>query len=141
LPTHRRRPAAGARLGTAARRGEPVSVRRLEQLPEGGVRLQVCAAYEAPQTERAAAFREVLRQIASFHTAVDSNSEIFAVSNRRDVGRVGRDGLGLLLAIEGVSSRLPCLLDALRAHGYSEADVDCIAGGNLVRFLVASPLL
>ena len=82
----------------------PFRSRWLEQLQEGGVGLQVCAVYEAPQTDPAAAFREVLRQIASFHTAVESNPEVFAVGSRRDVDRVERDGLGLLLAIEGVSS-------------------------------------
>jgi microsomal dipeptidase-like Zn-dependent dipeptidase len=34
----------------------------------------------------------------------------------------------------------PRLLEALRAHGYSKADVDGIAGANLLRFLAASPL-
>ena len=66
--------------------------------------LQVCAVYQAPQTDAADALRQVLRQIAGFHTAVESNPEVFAVSSRRDLEKVGANGLGLLLAIEGVSS-------------------------------------
>jgi len=32
------------------------------------------------------------------------------------------------------------LFEALRARGYSEAAVEAVAGGNLLRFLAASPL-
>lgn len=91
----------------AERQGEenPFRSRWLEQLQEGGVALQVCAAYESPQSDPAEAFREVLRQIAAFHTAVASNPEVFAVGSRRDLEDVGASGrVGLLLAIEGVSS-------------------------------------
>jgi len=82
----------------------PFRARWLEQLQDGGVVLQVCAVYESPQADPAVAFREVVRQIASFHTAVESNPELFAVAGRRDVDRVETGGLGLVLAIEGVSS-------------------------------------
>jgi membrane dipeptidase len=82
----------------------PFRARWLEQLQDGGVVLQICAVYEAPQADADAAFRQVLRQVASFHAAVESNPEVSAVNSRRDVDRVGADGLGLLLAIEGVSS-------------------------------------
>jgi membrane dipeptidase len=87
-------------------RGEenPFASRWLEQLQDGGVALQVCAVYEAPQADGADALRRVLRQIAGFHTAVESNPEVFAVSSRRDLEKVGAGGLGLLLAIEGVSA-------------------------------------
>jgi membrane dipeptidase len=78
--------------------------RWLEQLQVGGVALQVCAVYEAPDVDANGAFRQVLRQIVSFHTAVESNPEVFAVHGRRDLETVGTNGLGLLLAIEGVSS-------------------------------------
>ena len=80
------------------------SSRWLEQLGEGGVALQVCAVYQSPQSDHGDALREVLRQIAGFHTAVESNPEVFAVGGRRDLELVGTNGLGLLLAIEGVSS-------------------------------------
>jgi membrane dipeptidase len=78
----------------------PFRTRWLEQLQDGGVALQVCAVYEAPQVDADAAFRQVLRQVASFHTAVESNAEVSAVYSRSDLG----DSLGLLLGIEGVSS-------------------------------------
>lgn len=78
----------------------PFRARWLEQLVDGGVVLQVCAVYEAPNADTEAAFRNVLRQVASFHAAVDANAEVSAVYGRRDLG----DGLGLLLGIEGVSS-------------------------------------
>jgi membrane dipeptidase len=88
------------------RRGEenPFRSRWLEQLQVGGVALQVCAVYQAPEADGGVAFREVLRQIAAFHAAVDANPEVFAITSRRDLEKVGTDGLGLLLAIEGVSS-------------------------------------
>ncbi len=82
----------------------PFRSRWLEQLQEGGVVLQVCAVYQAPQADSAAGFRDALRQVASFHAAVESNPEVFAVRSRRDLGEVGSQGAGLLLAIEGVSS-------------------------------------
>jgi len=82
----------------------PFRSRWLEQLQDGGMALQVCAVYQAPDTDADGAFRQVLRQIASFHTAVESNSEVFAVSSRRELEKVGTSGLGLLPAIEGVSS-------------------------------------
>jgi membrane dipeptidase len=87
-------------------RGEedPFRSRWLQQLQDGGVALQVCAVYQSPQTGGSDAFRQVLRQIASFHTAVEGTPEAFAVDSRRDLERVGVDGLGLLLAIEGVSA-------------------------------------
>lgn len=81
----------------------PFSARWLEQLREAGVVLQVCAVYEAPQTEAGVAFRGALRQIESFWTAVESNPEVVAVGSRRELREVGEDALGLLLAIEGVS--------------------------------------
>jgi microsomal dipeptidase-like Zn-dependent dipeptidase len=34
----------------------------------------------------------------------------------------------------------PRLFEALRTRGYSQSDVEAIAGGNLLRFLAASPL-
>jgi membrane dipeptidase len=82
----------------------PLRSRWLDQFRDGGVALQVCAVYQAPQADAGDALRRVLRQIVSFHTAVESNPEVFAVGSRREVGEVGRNGLGLLLAIEGVSS-------------------------------------
>jgi membrane dipeptidase len=83
----------------------PFRSRWLEHLQEGGVALQVCAAYESPQSDPRDAFREVLRQIACFHAAVASNPEVFAVGSRRDLQDVGvSGGVRLLLAIEGVSS-------------------------------------
>jgi membrane dipeptidase len=90
----------------AEQQGEdnPLRARWLEQLRAGGVVLQVCAVYEAPQVDAGTAFRQVLRQVASFHTAVESNPEVSAVNSRRDVGDIESEGLGLLLAIEGVSS-------------------------------------
>jgi membrane dipeptidase len=90
----------------AEQQGEdnPFRSRWLEQLQDGGVVLQVCAVYEAPQSAADAAFRQVLRQVASFHAAVESNPEVSAVNSRRDVVELGSGGLGLLLAIEGVSS-------------------------------------
>jgi membrane dipeptidase len=90
----------------AERRGEenPFRSRWLEQLQAGGVALQVCAVYESPQADPDVAFREVLRQVASFHAAVESNPEVFAVRSRRDLDEGGEQGVGLLLAIEGVSS-------------------------------------
>jgi membrane dipeptidase len=90
----------------AEQRGEenPFRSRWLEQLLEGGVALQVCAVFESPQSDPGDALRQVLRQIAAFHTAVESNPEVFAVSSRSDLELVGTAGLGLLLAIEGASS-------------------------------------
>jgi membrane dipeptidase len=90
----------------AEQQGEdnPFRARWLESLQDGGVVLQVCAIYEAPQRAADAAFRQVLRQVASFHAAVESNPEVSAVSGRGDVAELGTGGLGLLLAIEGVSS-------------------------------------
>jgi membrane dipeptidase len=87
-------------------RGEqnPFRSRWLEQLQDGGVALQVCAVFESPDVPPDSALRQVLRQIAAFHAAVEANPEVFAVSSRRDLAKVGTDGLGLLLAIEGVSS-------------------------------------
>lgn len=90
----------------AEQQGEenPFRVRWLEQLQEGGVVLQVCAVYQAPQGDADAAFRQVLRQVASFHVAVESNPEVSAVDSRRDVVERPSGGLALLLAIEGVAS-------------------------------------
>lgn len=90
----------------AQQQGEenPFRSRWLEQLQEGGVVLQVCAVYESPQADPASAFRGVVRQVASFHTAVERNPEVFAVRSGRDLDEVGTRGVGLLLAIEGVSS-------------------------------------
>ena len=82
----------------------PFRSRWLEQLHEGGVALQVCAVYQQPQAEAGFALRQVLRQIAGFHTAVEPNPEVFAVNSRCDLEKVGPGGLGLLLGIEGVSS-------------------------------------
>ena len=76
----------------------------LAELQEGGVVLQVCAVYQAPEMDAGVGFREALRQTASFHSAVESNPEVFVVDSRGDLGKVGANGLGLLLAIEGVSS-------------------------------------
>ena len=90
----------------AEQRGEanPFRARWLEQLQEGGVALQVCAVYESPQSDPGDALRHVFQQIASFHAAVESNPEVFAVGSRSDLAQVGTAGPGLLLAIEGVSS-------------------------------------
>ncbi len=90
----------------AEERGEqaPFRSRWLEQLQDGGVALQVCAAYQAPDADAAGALRGVLRQVASFHTAVESTPEVFMVSGRRELEQVVTNRLGLLLAIEGVSS-------------------------------------
>src|ERR1700748_2636023 len=87
-------------------RGEehPFRSRWLEELQGGGVALQVCAVYQAPQADPDAAFRPVLRQVASFQAGVDADPEVFAVTGRRDLETVGTNGLGLLLGIEGVSS-------------------------------------
>jgi membrane dipeptidase len=82
----------------------PFRSRWLEQLQDGGVALQVCAVYRDPEAAVGDALREVLRQIAGFHTAVESNPEVFGVAGRCDLAKVGSDGLGLLLAIEGLSS-------------------------------------
>ena len=69
----------------AEERGEanPFRSRWLEQLQEGGVALQICAVYESPQSDPGDALRDVFRQIASFHTAVESNPEVFAVGSRQ----------------------------------------------------------
>ena len=90
----------------AEERGEanPFRSRWLEQLQEGGVALQICAVYESPQSDPGDALRDVFRQIASFHTAVESNPEVFAVGSRQDLARARSSGLALVLAIEGVSS-------------------------------------
>jgi membrane dipeptidase len=82
----------------------PFRARWLEQLEDGGVVLQVCAAYEAPQADAGVAFRRLLRQIASFHKAVESNPEVSSVPRGGDVDQAGDGGLVLLLGIEGVSS-------------------------------------
>lgn len=82
----------------------PFRSRWLEQLQDGGVALQVCAVYESPVADAADAFRRALRQIASFHAAVEATPEVFAVTSRRDLEKIGADGVGLLLAIEGVSA-------------------------------------
>ena len=86
----------------AEERGEdnPFRARWLEQLDDGGVVLQVCAVYESPHADTDAAFRHVLRQVASFHAAVEANPEVSTIYTGRDLG----DGIGLLLGIEGVSS-------------------------------------
>ena len=86
----------------AEERGEdnPFRARWLEQLEDGGVVLQICAAYETPNANTDAALRNVVRQVESFHAAVDANAEVSGVYGRRDL----EDGLGLLLSIEGVSS-------------------------------------
>jgi membrane dipeptidase len=90
----------------AEQQGEdnPFRARWLQQLRDGGVVLQVCAVFEAPQVEADAALRQVLRQVASFHAAVEANPEVSAVSSRSGLAGVGSDRIGLLLAIEGVSS-------------------------------------
>ncbi len=90
----------------AEQQGEdnPFRTRWLEQLQDGGVVLQVCAVYEAPRVDAGTAFRQVLRQVASFCAALESNPEVSAVNSRGDVEEVGSGVLGLLLAIEGVSS-------------------------------------
>ncbi len=48
----------------AEQQGEdnPFRTRWLEQLQDGGVVLQVCAVYEAPQVDAGTAFRHVLRE-------------------------------------------------------------------------------
>jgi membrane dipeptidase len=84
--------------------GNPFRSRWLEQLAAGRVVLQVCAVYQAPQPDSAGALHEILRQIACFDTAVESNPEVVAVRCRRDLERIGQRNVGLLLAIEGVSS-------------------------------------
>ncbi|HKD93079.1 MAG TPA: membrane dipeptidase, partial [Gaiellaceae bacterium] len=90
----------------AEQQGEdnPFRTRWLEQLQDGGVVLQICAVYQPPQADARTAFRQVLRQVASFHATVESNPEVSAVNGRREVGELDSGGLGLLLAIEGVSS-------------------------------------
>jgi membrane dipeptidase len=52
------------------------------------------------------------------------------------------DGVEVDATVEGLEGPgdYPRLLEALRARGYSEADVGALAGGNLLRFLAASPL-
>jgi membrane dipeptidase len=84
--------------------GNPFRSRWLEPLMAGGVALQVCAVYQAPRPDSQASLSEVLRQIASFDAAVEFNPEVFAVRSRGDLAKIGQDNVGLLLAIEGVSS-------------------------------------
>jgi len=80
----------------------PLRSRWLDQLQEGGVVLQVCAAYRDPGAEGDGA-RELLRQTRSFHAAVARNPEVFAVSDRRSLENVTAGRVGLVLGIEGVS--------------------------------------
>ncbi len=53
-----------------------------------------------------------------------------------------QDGVAVEATLAGLEGPgdYPRLLEALGARGYSPSDVDAIAGGNLLRFLAASPL-
>lgn len=92
-------------LVVAERQGEenPLRTRWLEQLRDGGVGLQFCAIYREPDADSGDTLRDLLRQVASFHAAVEANPEVFAVGSRRDLERVAVDRIGLVLALEGVS--------------------------------------
>ena len=64
------------------------------------------------------------------------------IAQATEMGHHSQDGVDIEATVEGLEGPrdYPRLLEALRAHGYSAADVDGIAGGNLLRFLAASPL-
>jgi membrane dipeptidase len=81
----------------------PLRSRWLEQLREGGVALQICAVYRDPQPE-VDGVRDLLRQVRSFHAAVEANPEVFGVTRRADLDEGGPDRVGLVLAIEGLSA-------------------------------------
>jgi membrane dipeptidase len=64
------------------------------------------------------------------------------IAQATEMGHHSQDGVDIEATVEELEGPrdYPRLLEALRAHGYSDADVDGIAGGNLLRFLAASPL-
>ena len=83
----------------------PLRSRWFGQLRQGGVTLQVCAVYrDPPQPGEGDGIRDLLRQVRSFHAAVESNPEVFAVTSRADLEQASTDSVGLVLAIEGLSA-------------------------------------
>jgi membrane dipeptidase len=76
----------------------------LPLLETGGVCLQVCPVYVGLDRQPEGALREALSQVAAFYEAVRENApRVVAVRTSADLGAVRReDGLGLMLALEGV---------------------------------------
>ena len=90
----------------------PFATHWVGQLDAGGVELQVCPIYVEVQHLPDAALRVALKQAASFWRIIGANGgRVRAVLSRADLDG---DGLGLMLALEGVEplGSDPALLDA-----------------------------
>ncbi len=89
----------------AFRRGEtaPFAVYWQEQLQQGGVALQVCPIYPAPNVAPEGTLRDALQQASAFHGAVrEGRGSIVPVTRRADLeGLDPTSRLGLMLSMEG----------------------------------------
>ena len=90
----------------AFRRGEtaPFAAYWQEQLQQGGVALQVCPIYPAPNVAPEGTLRNALQQASAFHRAVrEGRGSIVPVTRRADLeGLDPTSRLGLMLSMEGV---------------------------------------
>lgn len=83
----------------------PFRSRWLAPLRRGEMALQVCAIYVEHGGEAEDELREVLRQVAAFDAAVEDNRDaVIAVRRAADLDELGDGRVGLMLAIEGLSS-------------------------------------
>ncbi len=75
-----------------------------EQMREGGVALQVCPIYPAPNVAPEGTLRNALQQASAFHRAVrEGRGSIVRVRRRSDLeGLDPTHRLGLMLSMEGV---------------------------------------
>lgn len=79
----------------------PFAHRWLPPLRRGGVALQVCAIYVEGHLLPEAGLREALRQATEWARILDEHpDEVVGVRCARDVERIGRDRIGLVLALE-----------------------------------------
>jgi membrane dipeptidase len=115
----------------------PFRSRWLPPLRRGGMSLQVCAIYVEHGASATDELREVLRQAAAFHAAVEANRDaVVAVRTATDLDELGDGRVGLMLAIEGLSSFGPdaWLIDVLTQLGVRMASLtwnesNAFAGG------------
>ena len=99
-------------LVLAADDSNPFAVRWLPKLRRGGVALQICPIYVGDAAGTFAATAR--RQISAFERAVRENDGVVAVGRGSDLDGLGRDRIGLMLALEGAEA-LEGRIDALDA--------------------------
>jgi membrane dipeptidase len=82
----------------------PFSTYWRDQLRDGGVALQVCPVYPAPEHSPEGTLRNALHQVNAFHRAVrESQGSIVSVTRRADLMNLDPETrLGMMLSMEGV---------------------------------------